>query len=168
MRRDEAGRGGRAGSAPEDRRNATQESASTRFLSWTTTATASRESGGTREESATELERRLHELQHLRDRERFEALESAPRRVLRKLTEKEMEAQLWQDTATLALGSGKSTLAQYVCNYEKHKGQHFDSVMFIHVGKRFSMGDIFRDMLEQIKESRSSIDRDLKSLKTEL
>ncbi|CAD6247843.1 unnamed protein product [Miscanthus lutarioriparius] len=54
--------------------------------------------------SATELERRLHELQHRQDRERIEALESALRRAQRKLTEKEMEARLWQDTATLALG----------------------------------------------------------------
>lgn len=54
--------------------------------------------------SATELERRLHELQHRRDRERILALESALRRAQRKLTEKEMEARLWQDTATLALG----------------------------------------------------------------
>ena len=30
-------------------------------------------------------------------------------------------------------GSGKSTLAQYVCDYEKAEGQHFDPVMFIHV-----------------------------------
>lgn len=65
------------------------------------------ESCGRRHEvgvSATELERRLHELQHRRDRERIEALESALRRAQRKLTEKEMEARLWQDTATLALG----------------------------------------------------------------
>ena len=54
--------------------------------------------------SATELERRLHELQHRQDRQRIEALESALRRAQRKLTEKEMEARLWQDTATLALG----------------------------------------------------------------
>ena len=54
--------------------------------------------------SATELERRLHELQHRRDRERIEALESALRRAQRKLSEKVMEARLWQDTATLALG----------------------------------------------------------------
>ncbi|CAD6251650.1 unnamed protein product [Miscanthus lutarioriparius] len=54
--------------------------------------------------SATELEQRLHELQHRQDRQRIEALESALRRAQRKLREKEMEARLWQDTATLALG----------------------------------------------------------------
>ncbi|WVZ77619.1 hypothetical protein U9M48_025467 [Paspalum notatum var. saurae] len=54
--------------------------------------------------SAAELERRLHELQHRRDRERIAALEAALRRARRKLTEKEMEARLWQDTAALALG----------------------------------------------------------------
>ncbi|KAJ1278206.1 hypothetical protein BS78_04G061200 [Paspalum vaginatum] len=54
--------------------------------------------------SAAELERRLHELRHRRDRERIEGLEAALRRAQRKLTEKEMEARLWQDTAALALG----------------------------------------------------------------
>ncbi|RLM80155.1 protein POLAR [Panicum miliaceum] len=54
--------------------------------------------------SAIELERRLHELRHRRDRERISALESALRRAERRLTEKEMEARLWQDTAALALG----------------------------------------------------------------
>ncbi|XP_039788478.1 protein POLAR LOCALIZATION DURING ASYMMETRIC DIVISION AND REDISTRIBUTION-like isoform X2 [Panicum virgatum] len=54
--------------------------------------------------SATELERRLHELRHRRDRERISALESALRRAERRLTEKEMEARLWQETAALALG----------------------------------------------------------------
>ncbi|ONM63130.1 Pleiotropic drug resistance ABC transporter family protein [Zea mays] len=33
--------------------------------------------------------------------------------------------------------SGKSTLAQYVCDYEKAEGQHFDPVMFIHVSQTF-------------------------------
>ncbi|KAF8783863.1 hypothetical protein HU200_000306 [Digitaria exilis] len=60
-----------------------------------------REEGGV---SAIELERRLHELRHRRDRERIVALEAALRRAERRLTEKEMEARLWQDTATLALG----------------------------------------------------------------
>jgi chromosomal replication initiation ATPase DnaA len=46
-------------------------------------------------------------------------------------------------------GSGKTTLAQYVCDYEK-KACHFDPIMFIHVGKTFSVGNIFRDMMEQI------------------
>ncbi|XP_066338752.1 uncharacterized protein [Miscanthus floridulus] len=64
-------------------------------------------------------------------------------------------------------GSGKSTLAQYVCDYEKKEG-HFDPVMFVLVGKTFSVGNIFRDMLEQITESRPSKDNDLKSLKEEL
>ncbi|OEL22485.1 hypothetical protein BAE44_0016495 [Dichanthelium oligosanthes] len=54
--------------------------------------------------SPIELERRLHELRHRRDRERIGALESALRRAERRLTEKEMEARLWQDTAALALG----------------------------------------------------------------
>ena len=54
--------------------------------------------------SAVELERRLHELRHRRDRERISALESALRRAERRLTEKEMEARLWQETAALALG----------------------------------------------------------------
>ncbi|RLN08551.1 protein POLAR [Panicum miliaceum] len=54
--------------------------------------------------SAIELERRLHELRHRRDLERIESLESALRRAERRLTEKEMEARLWQDTAALALG----------------------------------------------------------------
>ncbi|KAK3156178.1 hypothetical protein QOZ80_2AG0103860 [Eleusine coracana subsp. coracana] len=52
---------------------------------------------------AEELERRLHELQHQRDRERIQELESALRRAEQRLREKEMEARLWQDTATLAL-----------------------------------------------------------------
>ncbi|KAK3152311.1 hypothetical protein QOZ80_2BG0157200 [Eleusine coracana subsp. coracana] len=52
---------------------------------------------------AAELERRLHELLHQRDRERIEELESALRRAEQRLKEKEMEARLWQDTATLAL-----------------------------------------------------------------
>ncbi|KAL6629967.1 hypothetical protein ACP70R_029732 [Stipagrostis hirtigluma subsp. patula] len=53
--------------------------------------------------SAVELERRLHELRHRRDMERIKKLESALRRAERKLTEKEMEARLWQETAALAL-----------------------------------------------------------------
>jgi len=54
--------------------------------------------------SAVELERRLHEVRHRRDRERISALESALRRAERRLMEKEMEARLWQETAALALG----------------------------------------------------------------
>ncbi|CAN6237342.1 unnamed protein product [Urochloa humidicola] len=64
-------------------------------------------SSGERDEggvSAVELERRLHELRHRRDRERIAALEAALRRAERRLMEKEMEARLWQDTAALALG----------------------------------------------------------------
>ncbi|XP_066342262.1 putative disease resistance protein RGA4 [Miscanthus floridulus] len=64
-------------------------------------------------------------------------------------------------------GSGKSTLAQYVCDYEKKAG-HFDPVMFVLVGKTFSVGNIFRDMLEQITQSRPSKDNDLESLKAKL
>ncbi|KAL6888788.1 hypothetical protein ACP4OV_009814 [Aristida adscensionis] len=52
---------------------------------------------------AVELERRLHELRHQRDAERIEELEAALRRAELKVTEKEMEARLWQDTAALAL-----------------------------------------------------------------
>ncbi|CAL5059923.1 unnamed protein product [Urochloa decumbens] len=65
-----------------------------------------RDEGGV---SAVELERRLHELRHRRDRERIAALESALRRAERRLTEKEMEARLWQDTAALALGQPPAT-----------------------------------------------------------
>ncbi|XP_062221264.1 uncharacterized protein LOC133920683 [Phragmites australis] len=54
--------------------------------------------------SAIELERRLHELLHRRNRARIEELESALRHAKRKLVEKEMEARMWQDTAALALG----------------------------------------------------------------
>ncbi|XP_066338759.1 putative disease resistance protein RGA4 [Miscanthus floridulus] len=65
-------------------------------------------------------------------------------------------------------GSGKTTLAQYVCDYEKDEG-HFNPIMFILVGKTFSTGDIFRDMLDQITQSRPSNDGDSpKSLKTQL
>ncbi|XP_066340948.1 uncharacterized protein [Miscanthus floridulus] len=63
-------------------------------------------------------------------------------------------------------GSGKSTLARYVCGFEKGAG-HFNPIIFIHVGKIFSLGDIFRDMLEQITHSRPSNDS-LRSLKEEL
>ncbi|CAN6243307.1 unnamed protein product [Urochloa humidicola] len=59
--------------------------------------------------SAMELERRLHELRHRRDRERIAALEAALRRAERRVTEKEMEARLWQDTAALALGQPAAT-----------------------------------------------------------
>ncbi|CAL4889613.1 unnamed protein product [Urochloa decumbens] len=65
-----------------------------------------RDEGGV---SAVELERRLHELRHRRDWERIAALESALRRAERRVTEKEMEARLWQDTAALALGQPPST-----------------------------------------------------------
>ncbi|XP_066340411.1 putative disease resistance protein RGA4 [Miscanthus floridulus] len=64
-------------------------------------------------------------------------------------------------------GSGKSTLAQYVCDHEKYAG-HFNLIMFVLVGKTFSMDLIFRDMLEQITQSRPSKDNDLESLKAEL
>jgi hypothetical protein len=64
---------------------------------WPTRATTSHERRHKGGVSATELERRLHELRHRRDTERISALR-------RRLTEKEMEARLWQDTATLALG----------------------------------------------------------------
>ena len=53
--------------------------------------------------SAVELERRLHELLHQRNRDRIEELEAALRRAEKKLVEKEMEVSLWKDTAKLAL-----------------------------------------------------------------
>ncbi|RLM55930.1 hypothetical protein C2845_PM10G17430 [Panicum miliaceum] len=53
--------------------------------------------------SAVELERRLHELLHERNRDRIEELEAALRRAEKKLVEKEMEVSLWKDTAKLAL-----------------------------------------------------------------
>lgn len=51
--------------------------------------------------SAVELERRLHELLHLRNQERIEELEAALRRAEKRLFEKEMEASLWKDTAKM-------------------------------------------------------------------
>ncbi|TVU04134.1 hypothetical protein EJB05_50298, partial [Eragrostis curvula] len=66
-------------------------------------------------------------------------------------------------------GSGKSTLARYVCDYEKDEvNNHFDLVMFIHVSTSFRLGDIFRDMLEQITGDRPSDAKSLKSLQKEL
>ncbi|KAG8070028.1 hypothetical protein GUJ93_ZPchr0006g44311 [Zizania palustris] len=53
--------------------------------------------------SCMELERRLHELQHERDRERVAELEAALRRSEWRRVEKEMEARLWKDTAELSL-----------------------------------------------------------------
>lgn len=44
-------------------------------------------------------------------------------------------------------GSGKTTLAQHVCKYEKVNG-YFDLVMWIHVSQNYSVGDIFKEMLE--------------------
>ncbi|TKW37641.1 hypothetical protein SEVIR_1G061400v4 [Setaria viridis] len=82
------GGGGGGGGNPDDSDNGSSSS-------------RERDEGGV---SAIELERRLHELRHRRDRERIAALESALRRAERRLTEKEMEARLWQDTAALALG----------------------------------------------------------------
>ncbi|XP_066338750.1 uncharacterized protein [Miscanthus floridulus] len=64
-------------------------------------------------------------------------------------------------------GSGKSTLAQYVCDHEKYAG-HFNPVMFIHVGETFSVGDVFRDMMEQTTQSRPPNNEGPKSLKTKL
>ncbi|CAL5054019.1 unnamed protein product [Urochloa decumbens] len=52
---------------------------------------------------AVELERRLHELLHERNRDRIEELEAALRCAEKKLVEKEMEVSLWKDTAKLAL-----------------------------------------------------------------
>ena len=53
--------------------------------------------------SAVELERRLHELLHQRNRDRIEELEAALQRAEKKLVEKEMEVSLWKDTAKLGL-----------------------------------------------------------------
>ncbi|CAL5054023.1 unnamed protein product [Urochloa decumbens] len=53
--------------------------------------------------TAVELERRLHELLHERNRDRIEELEAALRCAEKKLVEKEMEVSLWKDTAKLAL-----------------------------------------------------------------
>ncbi|KAL6873407.1 hypothetical protein ACP4OV_013489 [Aristida adscensionis] len=53
--------------------------------------------------SALELERRLHELLHERNRERIEELEAALRRAEKKLAERELEVCLWKDTAKFAL-----------------------------------------------------------------
>ncbi|XP_062229416.1 protein POLAR-like 1 isoform X2 [Phragmites australis] len=53
--------------------------------------------------SAIELERRLHELLHERNRDRIEELEAALRCAEKKLVEKEMEICLWKDTAKFAL-----------------------------------------------------------------
>ncbi|CAN6193967.1 unnamed protein product [Urochloa humidicola] len=53
--------------------------------------------------SAVELERKLHELLHERNRVRIEELEAALQCAEKKLLEKEMEVSLWKDTAKLAL-----------------------------------------------------------------
>jgi ABC-type uncharacterized transport system ATPase subunit len=65
-------------------------------------------------------------------------------------------------------GSGKSTLAQYVCDYEKAEGQHFDPVMFIHVSQTFRVDKIFRDMLREIRKDRQSDSNSVKCLHDEL
>ncbi|CAN6200966.1 unnamed protein product [Urochloa humidicola] len=52
--------------------------------------------------SAVELERRLHELLHERNRDRIEELEAALRSAEKKLVEKELEVSLWKDTAKFA------------------------------------------------------------------
>ncbi|XP_066377838.1 protein POLAR-like 1 [Miscanthus floridulus] len=57
--------------------------------------------------SAVQLERRLHELLHERNRDRIEELEAALRRAEQKLVEKEMEVSLWKDTAKFALRQDK-------------------------------------------------------------
>ncbi|AQK48357.1 Disease resistance protein RGA2 [Zea mays] len=64
--------------------------------------------------------------------------------------------------------SGKSTLAQYVCDYEKAEGQHFDPVMFIHVSQTFRVDKIFRDMLREIRKDRQSDSNSVKCLHDEL
>ncbi|CAD6336066.1 unnamed protein product [Miscanthus lutarioriparius] len=57
--------------------------------------------------SAVQLERRLHELLHERNRDRIEELDAALRRAEQKLVEKEMEVSLWKDTAKFALRQDK-------------------------------------------------------------
>lgn len=57
--------------------------------------------------SAVQLERRLHELLHERNRDRIEELEAALRCAEQKLVEKEMEVSLWKDTAKFALRQDK-------------------------------------------------------------
>ncbi|XP_002438756.2 protein POLAR LOCALIZATION DURING ASYMMETRIC DIVISION AND REDISTRIBUTION [Sorghum bicolor] len=57
--------------------------------------------------SAVQLERRLHELLHERNRDRIEELEAALRCAEQKLVEKEMEVSLWKDTAKFALREDK-------------------------------------------------------------
>lgn len=52
--------------------------------------------------SSIELERRLHEVLHERNRDRIEELEAALRCAEKKLVEKEMEVSLWKDTAKYA------------------------------------------------------------------
>jgi hypothetical protein len=60
--------------------------------------------------SAVELERRLHELLHERNRDRIEELEAALRCAEKKLLEKEMEVSLWKDTAKFALRQDNNEL----------------------------------------------------------
>ncbi|CAL4991118.1 unnamed protein product [Urochloa decumbens] len=52
-------------------------------------------------------------------------------------------------------GSGKSTLAQYVCDFEKDEGNHFDLIMFCHLSKKFSLDDIFCNLLKAIRKDDS-------------
>lgn len=66
-------------------------------------------------------------------------------------------------------GSGKTTLAQYVCEYEKEdKDRYFDTVMLIYVSKTYRLEDIFRDMLEEITQSRHSEISDCRGLEAKL
>ncbi|TKW08290.1 hypothetical protein SEVIR_6G019900v4 [Setaria viridis] len=65
-------------------------------------------------------------------------------------------------------GSGKTTLAQYVCDYERDEGKHFDNIMFVHVSETFRVVDIFRVMLEQMTQKRPSETEDPRNLQMEL
>ncbi|KAM0845352.1 hypothetical protein ACQ4PT_056434 [Festuca glaucescens] len=46
-------------------------------------------------------------------------------------------------------GSGKSTLAQFVYAQEEKEG-HFDCLMWSHVSKKISVGDIYRQMIQAL------------------
>ncbi|CAN6226709.1 unnamed protein product [Urochloa humidicola] len=65
-------------------------------------------------------------------------------------------------------GSGKSTLAQYVYDYEKAEGQHFDPIMFVHVSVAFRMDKIFREMLREIRKDKQSDSSGVTALRDEL
>lgn len=70
-------------------------------------------------------------------------------------------------------GSGKSTLAQYVCDYEKTDGQHFDLAIFIQVSRTFNLHEILSNMLKEIasqprSDSKESLDSLIHGLRKNL